>query len=66
MVGDAGNVNKSCSEDRVDYLSGLVECLTLLGLYLELYDMPEQGGVKDHEMVLHEIRNDLFKGAILL
>jgi uncharacterized membrane protein YjjP (DUF1212 family) len=63
MVGGAAFAQKQSDEELVEGLSDLARCIVLLRAYLDVYGMPDKGGIEDQSTVLHEVVGDLYRGG---
>ncbi|CAB9498910.1 Pheromone-regulated membrane protein 10 [Seminavis robusta] len=63
VVGGSFFADPQSDEDMNESLAGLARCLILLRRYLEIFGMPEKGGIRDQEFVLREIVRDLYAGG---
>jgi uncharacterized membrane protein YjjP (DUF1212 family) len=63
VVGGATYSPPQTHDQYVNDLESLVQCLTLLRIYLQKYGMPKGGCVTDQDYVLREITCDLYSGG---
>lgn len=63
MVGGAAFAPRQSDEELVGSLSDLARCIVLLRVYLDVYGMPEKGGLEDQSSILHEVVRNLYQGG---
>lgn len=63
MVGGSAFAEKQSDQALADGLRDLARCIGLLRAYLDVYGMPEKGGIEDQSTVLHEVVKDLYRGG---